>query len=431
MRCSDLPFCGSAFMFRALKKNASPAFEGRLRQVLAAESADFETILHSLPVNVLVLHPTEATITFANRRSVETLRSLREHLPASVNPDAMIGLSMDVFHKNPAHQRSIVADPARLPWRTKIKLGPKTLDLHVSPVYDADGRYVAAVLSWADVTPFTESIASFDAAIRTALGESSDATAAMRGAADSVLTATGATSHAAASAATGATETTMNVEYVAAAVEELTASNAEITRQVNRSSTATGEAVTEASGAMESVKALVETSQRIGEVVGLISSIASQTNLLALNATIEAARAGAAGRGFAVVATEVKALAGQTAKATSEIAQHIGLIQGATSQTAIAIERISGVIRGLDEGSTTIAAAVEEQSATADEISRSAREAAERTGRVGGSIAEVAASAETSAGSARSVLSATAILDQQMEQVTRAVQDFLVEVRRI
>ena len=394
-------------------------------------SVDFAAVLNALPVNVLVLHPTDATITFANQRSVETLHSLRAHLPASVDPDAMVGLTMDVFHKNPAHQRSIVADPARLPWRTKIRLGPKTLDLHVSPVRDAEGQYVAAVLSWADVTPFTESIASFDAAIRAALGETSDATAAMRGAAERVLSATGATSKAAETAATGAAETTVNVQSVAAAVEELTASNAEITRQVSRSSASTGEAVTEAGAAMESVKALIETSQRIGEVVGLISSIANQTNLLALNATIEAARAGAAGRGFAVVATEVNALAGQTAKATGEIAQQIGLIQGATSQTATAIERIAGVIRGLDEGATTIAAAVEEKSATADEISRSAREAAERTGRVGGSIAQVATTAETSAGSARSVLSATTILDQQMEQVTRAVQDFLVEVRRI
>ncbi|WP_232628535.1 methyl-accepting chemotaxis protein [Methylobacterium sp. Leaf118] len=390
----------------------------------------FAAIIDSLPVNVLVLDPAEATIIFANRRSVETLRAIREPLPASVNPDAMVGLSMDVFHKNPAHQRSLVADPSRLPWRTKIKLGPKTLDLHVSPVRAADGRYVAAVLSWADVTPFTESIARFDAAIRMALDETANATKAMRGAAEPVLTATGATATAG-SAATSALETTTNVQSVAAAVEELTASNAEITGQVSRSGAATGQAVTEAGAAMDSVKASSDTSHRIGEVVGLIRSIASQTNLLALNATIEAARAGAAGRGFAVVATEVKALAEQTAKATGEIAQHIGLIQAATSQTVAAIERIAGVIQGLDEGATTIAAAVEEQSATAGEISRSAREAAERTGRVGGSIDEVAGAADTSAGSARSVLSATTILDEQMEEVTRSVQEFLVEVRRI
>lgn len=394
-------------------------------------SADFASILNALPVNVLVLHPVEATITFANRRSVETLHGLRTYLPSSVNPDAMVGLSMDVFHKNPAHQRSIVADPSRLPWRTKIRLGPKTLDLHVSPVRDAGGRYVAAVLTWSDMTLLTDSIASFDGLISAALSEAAEATGLMRDAAERVLSATDATSRSAGSAASGAVETTENVQSVAAAVEELTASNDEITRQVSRTSTATGQAVTEAGAALDSVRILAETSQRIGEVVGLINSIANQTNLLALNATIEAARAGAAGRGFAVVATEVKALAGQTAKATGEIAQHVGQIQTATARSVAAIERIAGMIQGLDESATTIAAAVEEQAATASEISRSAREAAERTDTVGESIAEVAGTAETSAGSARSVLSATTTFDQQMERVTLAVRDFLVEVRRI
>ena len=401
-----------------------------------ALSADFKSVLDALPVNVLVLHPIEATITFANRRSVETLHTLRTYLPPSVNPDAMVGLSMDVFHKNPAHQRSIVADPSRLPWRTKIRLGPKTLDLHVSPVRDDEGRYVAAVLTWSDMTPLTDSIASFDGLISAALREAAEATGLMRTAAERVLSATDATSRSADSAASGAAETTTNVQSVAAAVEELTASNGEITRQVNRTSTATGQAVTgqavtEAGAALDSVRVLAQTSQRIGEVVGLINSIANQTNLLALNATIEAARAGAAGRGFAVVATEVKALAGQTARATGEIAQHVGQIQSATAQSVAAIERIAGMIQGLDESATTIAAAVEEQAATANEISRSAREAAVRTDGVGTSIAEVAGTADTSAGSARSVLSATTTFDQQMEQVTKAVQDFLIEVRRI
>ncbi|TXN06898.1 hypothetical protein FV222_04040 [Methylobacterium sp. WL103] len=169
----------------------------------------------------------------------------------------------------------------------------------------------------------------------------------------------------------------------------------------------------------------------MGVVVGLINSIANQTNLLALNATIEAARAGPAGRGFSVVAAEVKELAAQTAKATSDISDQINMIQSATRMTVSSIERISEVIKGIDAGSTTVAAAAEEQAAASAEISRSARDAADLTTEVSGGISAVAASAATSTDSAQTVLQATTDMDNQMAEVTRAVATFLEEVRRI
>ena len=397
----------------------------------SSNPVDFEAVLGALPTNVLVLDPTTAAITYANKRSVETLNALRQHLPSVVDPNRMVGQSMDVFHKNPHHQRSIVGDPSRLPWRTKIKLGPKTLDLHVSAVHAANGEYIAAVLSWADVSPLTDGIASFDHTMQAALNQTAAATSAMRQAADSVLNATGQTSDSAGRAASSAAETTVNVQSVAAAVEEFRASNAEITRQMTHSSSVTAQAVTEAQQAMENVRALSETSQRIGVVVGLINSIANQTNLLALNATIEAARAGPAGRGFSVVAAEVKELAAQTAKATSDISDQINMIQSATRMTVSSIERISEVIKGIDAGSTTVAAAAEEQAAASAEISRSARDAADLTTEVSGGISAVAASAATSTDSAQTVLHATTDMDNQMAEVTRAVATFLEEVRRI
>ncbi|TXN06899.1 hypothetical protein FV222_04045 [Methylobacterium sp. WL103] len=222
-------------------------------------AVDFEAVLGALPTNVLVLNPTTAAITYANKRSVETLNALQQHLPSVVDPNRMVGQSMDVFHKNPHHQRSIVGDPSRLPWRTKIKLGPKTLDLHVSAVHAANGEYIAAVLSWADVSPLTDGIASFDRTMQAALNQTAAATGAMRQAADSVLNATGQTSESAGRAASSAAETTVNVQSVAAAVEEFSASNAEITRQMTHSSSVTAQAVTEAQQAMENVSTLSET----------------------------------------------------------------------------------------------------------------------------------------------------------------------------
>ena len=114
---------------------------------------------------------------------------------------------------------------------------------------------------------------------------------------------------------------------------------------------------------------LSTSAERIGQVVGLITTIASQTNLLALNATLEAARAGAAGKGFAVVASEVKTLASQTGKATAEIAAQIATVQDGTSSAVGAIQEIATAINAINDIASGIAAAVEEQEAVTREIS--------------------------------------------------------------
>jgi methyl-accepting chemotaxis protein len=168
-------------------------------------------------------------------------------------------------------------------------------------------------------------------------------------------------------------EASTNVQSVASATEELSSSVNEISRQVQESARMANEAVGQARKTNERVSELSKAAARIGDVVELINTIAGQTNLLALNATIEAARAGEAGRGFAVVASEVKALAEQTAKATGEIGQQITGIQSATHESVGAIKEISGTIERLSEISSTIAAAVEEQGAATQEISRNVR----------------------------------------------------------
>ena len=171
----------------------------------------------------------------------------------------------------------------------------------------------------------------------------------------------------------------MNVESVAAATEELSISVNEISQQVSHAASVTQSAVTSANDTNATVQKLADAVRSVGDVVLLISDIAEQTNLLALNATIEAARAGEAGKGFAVVAAEVKNLANQTTKATDGITGQITAIQKATQSSVTAIESIVKTIQDIDNISSSIAAAVEEQGAATNEISANTQQASQGT----------------------------------------------------
>ena len=226
-----------------------------------------------------------------------------------------------------------------------------------------------------------------------------------------------------------AEEASANVQTVAAASEELSAAIGEIGQQVARSSDISSSAVAEAGKANEMVQGLAQAAGRIGEVVKLINAIASQTNLLALNATIEAARAGDAGKGFAVVAGEVKALANQTAKATEEIGTQIAGIQSETRATVESIEGMGGTITNINQIASAIAAAVEEQNAATQEISRNVQLAADGTNAVSRNIGTVREAAGQTAQAAEGLLSAAELLGSQSERLRAEVQNFLHTVR--
>lgn len=178
------------------------------------------------------------------------------------------------------------------------------------------------------------------------------------------------TSHDSSVVAKASEEVTAGVQTVAAATEEMVASIREIAISANESAEMSRSTLTKAQQTNATIAQLGTSSQEIGNVIKVISSIAQQTNLLALNATIEAARAGDAGKGFAVVANEVKELAKQTAKATEDITNKIGAIQKGTQGAVDAISGISQAVEKLNSLSGTIAAAVEEQTATTNEVSR-------------------------------------------------------------
>jgi methyl-accepting chemotaxis protein len=199
-----------------------------------------------------------------------------------------------------------------------------------------------------------------------------------------------------AAASTEADEISRNVQTVAAGGEEMGLSIREISQNTNQAAQIAGQAVGEAALATGSIERLGESSAQIGNVIKMITSIAEQTNLLALNATIEAARAGDAGKGFAVVASEVKDLAQETARATEDISSRVAAIQSDTAGAVEVINRISEVIGRINDYQTTIASAVEEQTATTAEMSRSIAEVASGAERIAGSIAEVAQASSAS-----------------------------------
>ena len=229
-------------------------------------------------------------------------------------------------------------------------------------------------------------------------------------------------------ATTFAEQTSNNVREMAAATDKFTASAREIGSRVSSSVSLVGKAVDDTRRTDNAVSILSQRSERIEQIVKLISDIAAQTNLLALNATIESARAGQAGRGFGVVASEVKTLAAQTARATEEIASHVAQSQEATRDVVGAIKGVGSTIEQLHLIASAIAAAVEEQHAVAQEIARSVAEAASATQEVTINISHVRQAADHTGSTSTKVLAAATALSQNSSELSREVELFLASV---
>jgi methyl-accepting chemotaxis protein len=217
-----------------------------------------------------------------------------------------------------------------------------------------------------------------------------------------------------------------NVETVAAGTEQMTASIREISRSASHAAKVATDAVTVAESTNRTVAKLGDSSAEIGQVVKVITSIAQQTNLLALNATIEAARAGEAGKGFAVVANEVKELAKETAKATEDISKRIVAIQGDTQEAVKAIDHIGKIIGEINDIQSSIASAVEQQTATTNEMARNVADAARSTNDIRDNIVTVAEGSEEASRGAADALSAANALASMASELQTLVGRFRI-----
>jgi methyl-accepting chemotaxis protein len=274
-------------------------------------------------------------------------------------------------------------------------------------------------------------IHDFDSKVKTLLQQAGAAIGSINNSTKNMSSAVRLTSQATIETEQVAQETAKIVSSVAAAAQALTSSIREISVQVTNAAHVTGEAVSKTQAADAVVVQLDDASQKVGEIINLIGSIAGQINLLALNAAIEAARAGAAGRGFAVVASEVKDLANQSGNATKTISRHILQIQSVVATVVAVLAQIRSGIQEVSEISATISAAIEEQSAETSKISRSMQQASQHVREVSANMIKIKALSKQVDDDTSEMIENLGRAQQQSAELNQEIEEFLSKIASV
>ncbi len=366
-------------------------------------------------------------INYINKASAKTLQSIQEHLPVKV--DNMMGESIDIFHKNPAHQRRILSDATNLPYKGSFKIGGIHFSLDVNAIYDHKGNYTGAMLTWIDITQREKLTDDFERDVQSVVSTVASAATELSLSAQELTNMITRSIQVTNNAVSASGQTSNNVQSVASAAEQMSASVNEISFQIQKTNNLVRESVEKAESADALAANLQGASRKVSEVVGLISDISGQINLLALNATIESARAGEAGRGFAVVANEVKNLAMQVDTSVETVQTVLNEMNAASGAVTGTLTDIRKSISQISEATSNVASAVEQQSATTNEIARNMSNAAEGTRTVSNGLQEVSSSSTQTSAASSQMLQAAQELSQQAEFLSRQVDNFLREAR--